>query len=739
MQRIENDDIQIVAVCLAALVPKLFHYAVPQGAALAPGQFVLVPFGKKKLPGVIWEAPRPWQENDPPKDKLKFIEQIYDLPPLSEENRQFVDWVSSYVMSPQGAVLKLLLSVPDALSPEKPVMGWQVSDKRPPRLTEARRRVFATLLPGMAMRTKTLTEAASVSAATLASLEKEGALIKAEMPPELMEETLFDVPDPAHSRVQFSDEQAEAVRQLTDKIDTRGFQCHLLDGVTGSGKTEVFFEVIAAALTNGKSAIVLLPEIALTEQLLARFVERFGCRPALWHSGLTPSERRRTWRAVAEGKVKVMVAARSGLFLPWQNLGVIVVDEEHDPGFKQEEGVIYNARDMAVVRGRLADATVILSSATPSLESYVNARDERYHLVKLPSRHGAAGMPDLSMIDMRLDPPARGQWLSPAMVSAMQAALDLGQQTLLFLNRRGYAPLTLCRNCGHRYACSDCDAWLVEHRRKNLMACHQCGSVRNVPDTCEECGEADCLTACGPGVERVLEEVGHVFPDKKAAVLSSDMVGQSGELQSQLNLIQSGEIDIIIGTQIIAKGHHFPALGFAGVVDADLGLGNGDLRAAERTYQTLLQVSGRAGRESAKGTAMLQSYMPDHPVLQALIAGERDIFLEREAEMRAQSSMPPFGRLAGLVLSGPDLAALNQFSRDLAALIPASEPALGEVRVLGPAPAPIARIRNRYRMRFLVKAGKQAKIQRFIAHWLAKAKIPSQIRVAIDIDPYSFF
>mgnify|MGYP002046681984 FL=1 len=730
MQSTENDDMLIVAVCLAAIVPKVFHYAVPQDAELVPGQFVLVPFGRKKLYGVIWEKLRPWQENDPPKDKLKSVEQFYDIPPLSEENRKFVDWVSSYVMSPQGAVLKLVLSVPDALSPEKPVTGWQVSDKRPSRMTDARERVFAALLPGKTMRTGDLTEAASVSISTLTSLEKEGALIKSELPAG----TLFDVPDPTYSRVQFSNEQHEAVNMLTDNIETRGFQCHLLDGVTGSGKTEVFFEVIAAALTNGKSALVLLPEIALTEQLLARFEDRFGCPPALWHSGLTASERRRTWRTVAEGKVKVMVAARSGLFLPWQDLGVIVVDEEHDPGFKQEEGVIYNARDMAVVRGRLADATVILSSATPSLESYVNARDGRYHLVKLPSRHGSAGMPDLSMIDMRIDPPARGQWLSPAMVSSMQDALDRGKQTLLFLNRRGYAPLTLCRNCGHRYACSDCDAWLVEHRSKNIMACHQCGSVRNVPDKCEECGEVDCLTACGPGVERVLEEVGHVFPDKKAAVLSSDMIGQTGELQSQLSLIQSGAIDIIIGTQIIAKGHHFPELGFAGVVDADLGLGNGDLRAAERTYQTLLQVSGRAGREASKGTAMLQSYMPDHPVLKALIAGERDIFLEREAEMRAQSGMPPFGRLAGLVLSGPDLAALNNFSRDLAALIPASD----DVRVLGPAPAPIARIRNRYRLRFLIKAGKQAKIQQFIASWLAKTKTPSQIRVAIDIDPYNF-
>ena len=730
MQMTENDNIMIVAVCLAANVPKIFHYAVPQNTELAPGQFVLVPFGRKKLLGVIWEVPRPWQKSDPPKGKLKSVEQIYDIPPLSEENQQFIDWVSSYVMSPKGAVLKLLLSVPDALAPEKPVTGWQVSDKRPSRMTDGRRRVFASLLPGMTLRTGDLTEAASVSASTLTALAKEGALIKSDLPAE----TLFGMPDPNFRRVQFSNEQTEAVNKLTDNIEKRGFRCYLLDGVTGSGKTEVFFEVIAAALANGKSALVLLPEIALTEQLLARFGDRFGCAPALWHSGLTPLERRRTWRAVAEGRVKVMIAARSGLFLPWRNLGVIVVDEEHDPGFKQEEGVIYNARDMAVVRGRLADATVILSSATPSLESYINARDGRYYHVKLSSRHGAAGMPDLSLIDMRLDPPARGQWLSPAMVSSMQDALNRGKQALLFLNRRGYAPLTLCRNCGHRYACSDCDAWLVEHRSKNIMACHQCGSVRDIPDKCEECGEVDCLIACGPGVERLMEEVGQVFSDKKAAILSSDMVGQSGELQRQLKLIQNGEIDIIIGTQIIAKGHHFPELGFAGVVDADLGLGNGDLRAAERTYHTLLQVSGRAGRESSKGTAMLQSYMPDHPVLQALIAGERDLFLEREAEMRSQSGMPPFGRLAGLVLSGQDLATLNHFARDLAAVIPTSD----EMRVLGPAPAPIARIRNRYRLRFLVKAGKHAKVQQFIALWLSKIKIPSQIRVAIDIDPYSF-
>lgn len=724
-------DETIVAVCVAAVVPKLFHYAVPPGMRVVPGHFVQVPFGRKTLPGVVWEAPRPRQEDDLPPERLKPVDLVYDVPPLSEENRRFVDWVAAYVMAPPGSVLKLVLSVPDALKPEKPKTGWRVSGSRPARMTEARKRVFETLLPGRCMGTGQLTEAAGVSAATLKGLERQGALIRSDLPGG----DVFDRPDPAHRRVVFSEEQAKAVRQLSGNVAAGGYGCHLLDGVTGSGKTEVFFEAVATALENGKSALVLLPEIALTEQLLSRFVERFGCRPAVWHSALTPSERRRTWRAVAEGRVGVMVAARSGLFLPFSNLGVLVVDEEHDSGFKQEEGVVYNARDMAVVRGRLAGATVVLSSATPSLESHINARDGRYGLAELPSRHGAASLPDLSVIDMRLSPPPRGQWLSPAMVAPMNGALQRGRQALLFLNRRGYAPLTLCRNCGHRYACPDCDAWLVEHRRKNVMVCHQCGNVRNVPATCDACGEADCLTACGPGVERILEEVGHVFPDKRAAVLSSDMVGRADRLRHQLDLIQDGKVDIIIGTQMIAKGHHFPALGFAGIVDADLGLGNGDLRAAERTYQTLLQVSGRAGREAEKGTAMLQSYMPDHPVLQALVTGERDAFLAREAEMRERARMPPFGRLAGIVLSAVDPGKLNRFGRELAGVIPDS----GGIRVFGPAPAPIARIRNRHRLRFLVKAGKQVKIQPFISSWLSRVKTPSQIRIAIDIDPYSFF
>lgn len=521
---------------------------------------------------------------------------------------------------------------------------------------------------------------------------------------------------------------------LKQAVKAGDFATHLLDGVTGSGKTEVYFEAIAEALRGGRQALILLPEISLTAQFLSRFEARFGVAPALWHSGLGPSERRRTWREIAENRVQVLVGARSALFLPWRDLGVIIVDEEHDGGFKQEDGVVYNARDMAVVRARLAQCPVILASATPSLESFVNGREGRYVTHHMAARHGGAALPHIELVDMRTDPPPRGQWMVPPMIEAVGNALARREQALLFLNRRGYAPLTLCRACGHRYACDECDAWMVEHRFKKQLQCHHCGRVEPVPQICTSCGEADKLAACGPGVERVTEEIIGHFPEARVAVLSSDY-GGGAALREVIDQIAEGEADIIVGTQIVAKGHHFPKLSFVGVVDADLGLGNGDLRAAERTYQLLSQVAGRSGRSTqAEGRAMLQSHMPDHPVLQALAAGDRDGFLEREMAARQVAEMPPYGRLAALIISATDQNEALGFVRLLASRIPAHD----TIRVLGPAPAPIARIRNRFRFRFLLKGPKSAPMQAYISQWLSDIKPRGSLRLSVDIDPYRF-
>jgi primosomal protein N' (replication factor Y) len=608
------------------------------------------------------------------------------------------------------------MRVPAAFAPPKPLVVYAAGATRPEKITPARQKVFDALAARGAMTSAELARVAGVSGSVVKTLIKDRHLTAHELPGDIT----FDTPDAAHRQTSLSAEQGEVASALRAAVQAGDFSPHLLDGVTGAGKTEVYFEAIAQALEMGKKALVLLPEISLTTQFLDRFEARFGCAPALWHSGLSPAERRRTWRELAENRISVLVGARSALFLPWRDLGVIIVDEEHDGGFKQEDGVIYNARDMAVVRAQLAACAVVLSTATPSLETYVNARDGRYQAHRLTARHGAAQLPEIELVDMRAHQPPRGAWLVPQMVARVGAAIERGEQALLFLNRRGYAPLTLCRACGHRYACPDCDAWMVEHRFRKQLQCHHCGHVEAVPDSCQSCGETE-------------EIIGH-FPDARTVILSSDMGGVAA-MRDAIERISAGEADIIVGTQIVAKGHHFPQLSFVGVVDADLGLGNGDLRAAERTYQLLSQVAGRSGRSvDVAGFAMLQSHMPEHPVLQALASGDRDGFFEREIMAREMAKMPPFGRLAALIVSATSPDEGMAFVRQLAAKIPA----LKGVQVLGPAPAPIARIRNRYRYRFLLKADRHAPLQGFIGDWLRHAKPRGSVRLSVDIDPYNF-
>ena len=718
---------QLVSVLIPLGLPGPYDYGVPPGLDIGVGDFVRVPLGPRQVVGVVWGD----GEGVTDASKIKPVADRLDVPPLGAELRRFVDWVAHYVMAPPGSVLRQVMRVPAAFEPAKPLRAYRAAASRPDKMTAARARVFDVLQETGGLTAPDLAREANVSASVIKTLAEAGHLAAYDLPGHKP----FDAPQADFARRDFSDAQSAIAQALGAAVAAQDFSTHLLDGVTGSGKTEVYFEAIAEAIRQGRQALVLLPEIALTGQFLNRFEARFGCAPALWHSGLGPAERRRTWREVAEDRVDVLVGARSALFLPWRDLGVIIVDEEHDGGFKQEDGVIYNARDMAVVRARFAACPVILSSATPSLETYVNGRDGRYRTHRLTARHGGAQMPQIDLVDMRVAPPPRGAWLVPDMVTAVGAALERGEQALLFLNRRGYAPLTICRGCGHRYACPDCDAWMVEHRFRRQLQCHHCGHMEPVPANCHSCGEADKLTACGPGVERITEEVVGHFPDARTVILSSDMAGGTAALRETLAAIGEGAADIIIGTQIVAKGHHFPKLSFVGVVDADLGLGNGDLRAAERTYQLLSQVAGRAGRARAtQGFAMLQSHMPDHPVLQALAAGDRDGFLEREVAARQMAEMPPFGRLAALVISATDQQEALNFVRQLAAHIPAHD----DIRVLGPAPAPIARIRNRFRFRFLLKGSKNAPMQAFIGQWLGPIKRRGSVRLSVDIDPYSF-
>jgi primosomal protein N' (replication factor Y) len=500
---------------------------------------------------------------------------------------------------------------------------------------------------------------------------------------------------------------------------------------------------VAAAIDQGRQALVLLPEIALSAQLLERFARRFGRAPAVWHSELGAAARRRTWRRIAQRREPVVIGARSALFLPLDGLGLIVVDEEHDSSFKQEDGVPYQARDMAIARARLEGCPAVLVSATPALDTAFAAGRISFapmmdgaspRALLLPDRHAGAAMPEIGLIDLRRDRPPRGAWLAPCLRKAIEATLQAGEQALLFLNRRGFAPLTLCRACGHRLRCPNCSAWLVHHRLRRRLVCHHCGFGRAEPEHCPECGTIDALVPCGPGVERLAEEVRGLWPEARLAVMTSDSPAAPSEAAALLRAMRDHELDLLIGTQIIAKGHHFPNLTLVGVVDGDLGLSGGDLRAAERQFQLLYQVAGRAGRAARPGRVLIQTHLPEHPVMQALAAGDKERFYAEELAQREDAGMPPFGRLAALIVSGRDPAEV----RRLATVLARTAPDLAGVRVLGPAPAPLALLRGRHRQRLLVIARPEIDLPEAMRPWLRGTKLPGSLRLQIDVDPYSF-
>lgn len=694
---------------------------------LAIGDFVTAPLAGRWLTGVVWGP----GHGAVAAAKLKRLGPKLAARPLPRVTRDFVDWVATYTMAPAGAVLKMTMSAPAALEPAAGMTALRLG--APPaglKLTPARRKVLELMATLPPLSPADLAREAGVGPAVVKGLVEAGALEAVAMarPP------LFPPPDLSLVRADLSPGQQAAAESLVAAVGA-GFSVSVIDGVTGSGKTEVYFEALAAAVAAGRQVLVLLPEIALSSQWLERFTRRFGVAPAQWHSELGDARRRETWRAVADGGAKVVVGARSALFLPYADLGLIVVDEEHDQAFKQEEGVSYHARDMAVVRARLGGIPVVLASATPSLETLSNVQGGRYRLLHLPDRHAGASMPEINAVDLRRHPPPRGHWLSPILVQALEETFAAGEQAMLYLNRRGYAPLTLCRTCGHRLQCPHCTAWLVEHRSAGRLICHHCGYHIRLPKKCPQCEAEDSFAACGPGVERVAEEAARLFPTIRMAVMTSDTCAGPHAAAEFVRAVSAHEIDLLVGTQIVAKGYHFPMLTVVGVVDADLGLEGGDLRAGERTHQLLSQVSGRAGRAERPGRVFLQTYQPDHPVMRALRSGRRDAFIAREADLRRDAAMPPYGRLAALILSGPDVAQVDDFAARLSRLAPHG----GGVEVLGPAPAPMALLRGKHRRRFLVKAPRGINLQHCLRDWLARAAAPSGVRVQVDIDPYSFF
>lgn len=724
-----------VRVQLPLPLPEPYDYRVPGDMVLVPGSYVEVPLGPRRLFGVVW-ADWDGQGERVEERKLRPVMRAIDLPPMPEITRRFVEWVAAYTMSPVGAVLRMAVSVSAALEDPRALTAYTRSDAAVPedlRLTPARKRILEILSDGPPRLAADVAAEAGCGTGVVRGLAEAGVLTTVPM----LALPRFPRPDPEASPKTLSGAQRLAADDLSAKVTAGGYSATLLDGVTGSGKTEVYFEAVAAALRTGKQALVLLPEIALSAQWLDRFAQRFGVRPAEWHSEMAPPLRRHTWRAVAKGEARVVVGARSALFLPYPDLGLIVVDEEHEAAFKQEDGVIYHARDMAVARAHLGRFPIVLASATPSLETLVNAENGRYSRIDLPSRHGGASMPDVTLIDMRRKeqaPPAR-QWLSPVLREALAQTMLAGEQGMLFLNRRGYAPLTLCRGCGHRLQCPNCTAWLVEHRLTKRLQCHHCGYQAKSPDACPECEAEGSFVACGPGVERVAEEVVSLFPDARIAMMTSDTLSGPQALRAVIEQVKEGAVDLLIGTQVMAKGHHFPMLTLVGVVDADLGLAGGDPRASERTFQLLHQVAGRAGREERPGRVMLQTYMPENPVMQALASHDRDSFLAVEADQRRQLEMPPFGRMAALIVSGEDEGAVDAIAAALGRAAPRDRE---DLTILGPAPAPLAILRGRYRRRLLIKGPKTVSLQPILYDWLGRVEVPASIRVQVDIDPYSF-
>jgi len=716
---------RIASVLLPMPLPEAFDYAEPEGMDLAVGDQVAAPLGPRLLRGVVVGLREGAGGNRP----LKPVAERLDEPPLPPGTIEFVEWAARYAVDAPGGPLAIALRGARCPKP-RPVKVVEPTGTQPAKPTPARLKVIEAAKTPMSP--ADLARAAGVSSGVVKGLVEEGVLTVRLVEPVAR----FDEPDLARRGSDLNPSQAAAAEALKAMLAEGGYRAALLDGVTGSGKTEVYLEAAAAALDSDPAAqvLILLPEIALTQAVIGRVAARFGAEPGEWHSDVAPPARRRVWEAVATGRCRIVVGARSALFLPFRHLRLIVVDEEHDSSFKQEEGFIYHARDLAVVRGKIEKAAVVLASATPSLESLRNAETGRYRWLRLSARHGIARLPDIELIDLRRTPPEAGRWLSPPLVAAMRETFARGEQTLLFLNRRGYAPLVLCRACGERMTAPDTDSWLVEHRYSGRLVCHLTGFSMPKPQACPHCGAKDSLVSIGPGVERVEEEARALFPEARVAVFSSDTVFDAREAKRLVESMAAGEIDILVATQAAAKGHNFPKLTLVGVVDADLGLRGGDLRAAERTYQLLAQATGRAGRRDRPGRALLQTYAPDHAVMQALAAQDRDAFVSAEMEERAFAKLPPFGRLAAVIASGTDPGQLDAFVRAMAEAAPNAD----GVEVYGPADAPLSLVRGRRRKRFLVRADRNVDLSAYMATWRARVRPPASVRVAIDIDPYSF-
>ena len=723
----------IYGVLLGLVFDDVFDYSYD--GELKIGQLVLVPFGREEHVGVVYKIGKSANIDD---KKIKKIKQIINLPLILPSMLTFIEKVSQYNLAPKGLVLKMVLGQKTNQLPKQKIqlLGLNIKNENLDgiRITENRKAVFNLLDNGQELDRETIIEKSKVSDSVINAMIKSGFLYKKEV---LINEEAPLQQVSLKKQVELTEEQQLACEVLIKKVNN-GFSATLLDGITGSGKTEVYFEAIAETLKLGKQVLVLVPEISLTTQWLKRFEKRFGVTPFIWHSEIGIRDKAKTWKAVCQNNAKVVVGARSSLFLPYSDLGIIVVDESHDHSFKQESIVNYQGRDMAVLRAHLEQIPIILSTATPDLETLVNVEELKYDIVKLRKRYAKATLPEIKIIDIKKDKPQKGVWgvsfIAPLLVDELKKNLEKGEQSMLFLNRRGYAPLLICRDCGHRIQCPHCTAWLAEHRITGELICHHCGFKMHTPKRCPNCASEDGLTACGPGVERIAEEVKNRFPTARVEILSSDITSNYKEISEVIRKTTNKEVDILIGTQILAKGHNFPDLTLVGVLDADLGLMGTDLRSTEQTFQLLSQVAGRAGRGERKGVVYLQTLYPDNLILDAVIKHDREAFIDIEKSSRLMLKMPPYGKLAAIIISSTN----NELAETTAYLLGKCAPKTDNIQTFGPAPAPLSLLRGKYRYRLLIKTTKNINIQEVIKKWMSMVKIKSNVRVDIDINPYSF-
>ena len=723
----------IVKVLIPNVVNTGYDYRLTGPANL--GTFVAVSVMNRPYIGVVYG----FGDSGLPDSKIKNVSQIFDTG-LSLTDLQWIRRMSEWTLMAPGAVLRLIINVPDAFLPPPVQQLYSYNFDNNARMTENRLAVCDAFASNdnEPMTTSDIQNISHVSSAVVRTMIKNGILLPSAL--RVVDEGAFDYKYMDSGDIELNAEQQSAANAIGDAISGGGFSVHLLDGITGSGKTQVYFDSAWRAYSAGKSVLLMMPEIALTAQFMHRFASRFGAPPVVWHSNLTSARRRQIWRGVAQGKIRMVVGTRSALFLPWQDLGLIVIDEEHDTSYKQEDMGNYHARDMAILRARIANFPIVLASATPSAETLENVNLGKYNHLRLTSRYGGASLPKIETIDLRehrpepymADDTEQTGYLSEPMCDAISQTLSSGQQVMLFINRRGFAPIVQCKKCGWTATCPDCSVGMTYHKRVNKLLCHMCGRTAPLPTKCPQCDTP--VSMRGVGLEKIQQEVNVRFPSARTALVSSDTILSRQTLERLVHQMEQGEIDIVIGTQILAKGHHFPNLTLVGVVDSDMGLFGTDFRSGEHTFQQLFQVAGRAGRGRIPGRVLLQTYQPDHPVITSICNYDRDSFMSTDMAGRRLAQMPPYGQLIAVIVESEKESTLARFCADLSA----TAPILHGGKIMGPITAQIYQIRNWYRMRFLVSGGRNANLQPIVSSWLSSVRVPSGVRIKIDVNPVNF-